>query len=181
MGMSSGNTLGLAGYPGGYPAPGIARNRRVIGAAQADQVTRPTPVQAVLQTGAIETAYHRAGAGAPVILLFADALDDPVAARLFATLSEHFRVIAPLIPAGVAFAPWLRDLIDGLGLDRPGLISEESLASSSLQFTLGDPDRVAGFVAVRRHGERAAATVSVDPAGDLTDAVAQIAALLAES
>lgn len=177
--MSSSENLMAAGYAGGYPAPGTARNRCVIGAAQAEQVTRPTPVQAVLQTGAIETTYHRAGAGAPVLLLFAEGLDDPVAARLFAALSGHFRVIAPVIPAGVAFAPWLRDLIDGLGLDRPGLVSEESLASSSLQFTLGDPDRVAGFVAVRRHGERAAATVSVDPAGDLTDAIARIAALLA--
>lgn len=138
---------------------------------------RATPVEAVLQTGAIETVYHRAGRGPAVILLFAEALADPVAARLFAGLSEHFRVIVPVLPGGVPFAPWLRDLIDGLGLDRPGLISEEDLADSSLRFSLEETERVAGFVAVRRHGEPASASVSIDLDG--ADAVARITALLA--
>lgn len=171
-----GANLSPAGYPAGYPARGPAINRWVSGRRQGGRVPSSPPIECVLQTGAVETPYHRAGAGAPVILLFADGLADPVASRLFSSLSEHFRVIAPAVPDGVPFAPWLRDLIDGLGLDRPGLISEEPLAASSLQFSLDDPDRVAGAVAVRRHGERAARPVEVG--GDLDAAVAQIVALL---
>jgi len=118
---------------------------------------RTAPVQAVLQTGTAETHYHRAGVGPPVLLLYAHALTDPLGAALFAALAARFRVIAPTLPAGVggpgaglAISTWLRDLIDGLGLERPAVIADEWLAGPLLGFVLMDRERVGGVAAVCR-------------------------------
>lgn len=117
---------------------------------------RTAPVVAVLQTGATETSYHRAGVGPPVLLLYAAALADPLGAALFAALATEFRVIAPVLPpgvgvaGGVAVSRWLRDLIDGLGLERPGVIADAWFAGPLLGFVLMDRARVGGVAAVCR-------------------------------
>lgn len=118
---------------------------------------RTAPVLAVLQTAATETTYHRAGVGPPVLLLYAQALVDPLGAALFAALATRWRVIAPELPAGVggaggglAVTAWLRDLIDGLGLERPSVVADEWFAGPLLGFVLMDRERVGGVAAVCR-------------------------------
>lgn len=146
--------------------------------------------EALLVTGATETSYHRAGAGAPVLLLFPGGLADPLGARLFERLADRFRVIAPVQPAevgkggAVPVSKWLRDLVDGLGLVRASIVADEPCAGAALGFALMELERVAGVVAVCRdpadparpvgvvedrlqHSAHGLLVVSVDPAGDL--------------
>lgn len=124
-------------------------------------------VEAVLQTGATETRYHRAGAGAPLLLLFTGAMTDPLGQALFDRLARRFRVIAPVIPAGVGagapvpIATWLRDLIDGLGLVRPSVVADEALAGALLGFSLIDPGRIDRVVAVCRDHADPASSVGM--------------------
>lgn len=144
-----------------------------------------SPVEATLQTGATETRYHRAGAGVPVLLLFARAMTDPLGAHLFARLAARFRVIVPVLPAGVgpgepvggdSSAPaagdrgvpvpvskWLRDLIDGLGLVQPSVVVDEAHAAALLRFLLVEPDRVGGVVLVcRDHADPARPAAAIE-------------------
>ncbi len=119
-------------------------------------------IEAVVQAGATETHYRRAGSGPAVLLLFPGGADDPPAARLFARLALRFRVIAPRPPASVRatarfaggdpapVADWLRDLIDGLGLVRPGLVVCHAFAPAALAFSRTDPDRAGALVALSR-------------------------------
>jgi pimeloyl-ACP methyl ester carboxylesterase len=100
----------------------------------------------VLVTGAIETVYRRAGTGAPLLLL-CNSTDSP-GRQLFEELASSCRVIAPVRPPRVPFSGWLRDLIDGLGLDRPLLVVDDSIAEVALGFAQVEGDRVSGVVAV---------------------------------
>jgi len=132
--------------------------------AHAD-VTPPDAVpaiEAVVQAGATETHYRRAGSGPAVLLLFPGGADDPPAARLFARLARRFRVIAPRPPASVRaaacfaggdptpVADWLRDLIDGLGLVRPGLVVCHAFGPAALAFSRTDPGRAGALVTLSR-------------------------------
>jgi pimeloyl-ACP methyl ester carboxylesterase len=134
--------------------------------ARAD-VTPPAPdaasaIEAVVHAGATETHYRRAGSGPVVLLLFPGGADDPPAACLFARLARRFRVIAPRPPASVRaaarfaegdpapVADWLRDLIDGLGLVRPGLVACHAFGPAALAFSRTDPDRAGALVALSR-------------------------------
>lgn len=131
-------------------------------------------IEAVVQAGAVETHYRRAGCGAPVLLLFPGGAADPLAALLFDRLARRFRVIAPLPPACVGagasaggeatpVSRWLRDLIDGLGMSRPALVADESLGVAALGFSLMDPGRAGALVAVSR--DPADPADRLDPSG----------------
>src|SRR5688572_22268608 len=114
------------------PVSAPLTNRGVIGPSYREGMLPPA-CEAVLQTGTIETHYLRAGAGAPLLLLFQTALTDTLAAALFAQLSTRYRVVAPRVPAGVGGAGmplsrWLRELVDGLGFVQPTAIADETLA-----------------------------------------------------
>lgn len=126
----------------------------------ASQTVPPAPavVEALVQVGTTETRYYRAGRGTPVLVLSrgpAGSAPTP----LFAELSRHHCAIAPELPAppggGAEGAPsadaveWLRDVIDGLGLERPGLVVDEGLALDALELALGDPERVGDLVVLR--------------------------------
>jgi pimeloyl-ACP methyl ester carboxylesterase len=98
--------------------------------------------------GVTDTSYHRAGRGAPVIVLAAD--DSRIADALLATLALQFRAIAPDIPARRSSAPsthpsfpvWLRGFLDGLGLARVALVAEARFGAAALAFALLEPERV---------------------------------------
>jgi hypothetical protein len=103
-------------------------------------------------------------------------------------------VIAPVRPAGVPFSRWLRDLIDGLGLDRPYLVADGSIAGVALGFALVEEERVGGVVAVCRDNfdplrpsgvedrlvqcTHRLLVLTVDPASDASIAAGQILAFI---
>jgi pimeloyl-ACP methyl ester carboxylesterase len=103
-------------------------------------------IEAVVQTGSFETTYRRAGYGGAVLLLVGDA--GAAGDWLFDQLAARFRTIAPLQPAGIedgsyaTFEPWLRGVIDGLGLQRPALVAGVADAAQLLRFAAVDPERV---------------------------------------
>lgn len=153
-------------------------------------------VEAVLQTGTIETRYLRAGTGTPILLLFQSTREGSLGAGLFTQLAARYRVVAPRVPdgvgcAGMPLARWLRELIDGLGLVQPTAIADESLAGALLGFALVDPGRVGGVVAVCRDEADPATSVgmlhaahgllvvavdtAVDPAKSAEQAMTEIA------
>lgn len=76
---------------------------------------------------------------------------DDVVAALPATgsLAGRFRVFVPEVPGWVAegedparAADWLREVIDALGLDRPGLVAAGGLAGLVSSFVATDGSRV---------------------------------------
>ncbi len=130
---------------------------------------RGEPTRAVLTAGGVETAYVRVGAGAPVVLLRAGT-DDGAPSPLALALADRFRVLAPVPPAtlatndGDAFAVWLRDVLDGLGVDGATIVAEGAMAPPALAFALADPLRVRRIALV------------IDDAGLTVPAPARVAA-----
>lgn len=131
-------------------------------------------VSAVIQVGTIETRYQRAGCGSPVILLGSHGVADPTDALLFRALGERFRVIAPERPqvvageppfdtaeASVSLSTWLRDMIDGLGLERPSIVADDGFGIAALSFALTDPERMDRLVVVSRDAADPALSTNV--------------------
>jgi hypothetical protein len=86
-------------------------------------------IEAYVQAGSVETSYLRAGCGAPLILLThrsaAELIEDP----LVHALSARFRLIVPLLPpVGVDAGGWLRDVMDGLGLEEARVLVDTEVA-----------------------------------------------------
>ena len=61
---------------------------------------------------------------------------------LLANLVLTERVFAPLVPTHVPFAEWLRDFLDGLGLNDVKLVADTAIASRALEFAAGERLRV---------------------------------------
>jgi pimeloyl-ACP methyl ester carboxylesterase len=108
-------------------------------------------IRAVVHAGGLETSYLRMGHGPTVLVLGVPpearvtSADTRVALADLSALAESFRVIIPLVPPpeGRRDAErWLRDLIDGLGLDRPVLLAPAELAPLLLRMARRDPDRI---------------------------------------
>lgn len=103
------------------------------------------------------TAYLRAGAGRPVVLLRTVDGPDPLWGALMSGLTSHFRVIVPTAPpAHVEFGPWLRAFLDGLGLLQVGVVAEAAVAVCVLGFAMADPDRVSHLVLISSDGNGSA-------------------------
>jgi hypothetical protein len=103
-------------------------------------------IEAVVQTGLVETSYRRAGVGEPVLIL-AGRTEREAGDWLFGQLAERFRTIAPVLPGEGELEAWLRGLIDGLGLDRPAVVAATALGAGLLRFMALDPGR-AGRIAL---------------------------------
>jgi pimeloyl-ACP methyl ester carboxylesterase len=112
-------------------------------------------VEAVVQTGPTETRYVRAGKGAPVLLLLDGGAVAAVASQLLETLVSEFRLLLPALDvhggdfadAGQgSFSMWLRNFMDGLGIDRFAVIATTACADALAAFATTDPDRVRGVV-----------------------------------
>ena len=112
-------------------------------------------VEAVVWMGGVETPYRRGGDGAFVLLLLpATGVEHD---GLFEALAADFRVIAPLrLPhddgpprksgSGGPWEAWLRDLIDGLGLDRPPLVVDAALVKEVARCARVDPGRIRAVI-----------------------------------
>ena len=73
-------------------------------------------VEAIVQIGAAETPYRRAGRGRATLLLLDTTQPDQE--RVFRRLAAAGLVIQPLVlPDTTAWPRWLRGVVDGLGLD----------------------------------------------------------------
>lgn len=106
-------------------------------------------IHAAIITRDGETRYRRRGAGRAVLLLATRPRRGPGVAALFEELSRHVRVFAPIPPRRrggkgppLAFAPWLRGVIDGLGLARPAVVAEGATGLRTLAFAMTDPERI---------------------------------------
>jgi hypothetical protein len=108
-------------------------------------------IEAVVQSGPEETRYVRAGQGATVVLLGQQPCDEIARSSTFLALAEKRRVFAAAPPAGVGHG-WLRGLIDGLGLERPEVIAERSLAGLLAGFAEAHPDRVSSVSLLEEAG-----------------------------
>jgi pimeloyl-ACP methyl ester carboxylesterase len=107
-------------------------------------------IEAVVQAGAFETSYRRAGRGGTVLLIVAGA-DHAIGDWLFVALGERFRTIAPDLPRELETAPgllatWLPALIDGLGLDQPAVVASAAHAHALLRLAARDPHRMGRLV-----------------------------------
>ena len=85
-------------------------------------------IEAVVQVGARATPYLRCGRGRSVLVL---AADRPGRQRLVERLAVSYRVIAPEPPPPdepAVFQQWVRELIEGLGLEQPLVALSRELA-----------------------------------------------------
>lgn len=89
---------------------------------------------ASLTVGTVETLYRRAGSGAPVLLLGLGRTEEAEMITRLTGPEGRRRVIVPdcttlaaLTPAATkresAFARWLSDFLQGLGLERPAVVA----------------------------------------------------------
>ncbi|HEV2130838.1 MAG TPA: hypothetical protein VGR27_07040 [Longimicrobiaceae bacterium] len=106
------------------------------------------------------TYYARLGSGEPILVLGSGEARDSLGSFLLVPLAARFRVIAPeplvedgkatlMLPGSAgapAFSSWLRDFLDGLGVEQVSIVAEGKLAIPSLCFTLSDPGRVERLV-----------------------------------
>jgi hypothetical protein len=96
-------------------------------------------VRAVVQVGATETVYIRAGRGMPLSVVLASS--EPERYRLIARFARNGRVVAPVMPAAaMTVEEWLRGVIDGLGLERPAVVLAPELAVLAQQLARTAPD-----------------------------------------
>jgi pimeloyl-ACP methyl ester carboxylesterase len=140
-------------------------------------------VEAVVQTGPVETRYVRAGRGAPVLLLFNDDAAGAAASQLLEAMVSEYRLVLPALDGhGCAssragrdsFCAWLRDFMDGLGIDRFAVIAASVYAGAIAAFTATDPDRIEAVIVLGTSSPvlaaRTAVHVRVDASGLLSPA-----------
>jgi hypothetical protein len=116
----------------------------------------PIPiVSARVSAGGVETPYERTGRGRAVVLVLDTRPDDSRAEALMARLGSQHRVFRPELVTpvwrvgGNAPVPerWLREFVEGLGLDRPIVVTDSGPASR-LGPLLQDRDRFRAWIEV---------------------------------
>jgi pimeloyl-ACP methyl ester carboxylesterase len=104
-----------------------------------------------------ELTYHRRGEGPPVVLLHAGGLGSAMWDRQFDLLTRDHTVVrydarghgeSSPVTGPYSHHEDLRDLLDGLGLDRPALVGLSLGARTAIDFAVAHPDRVADLVLV---------------------------------
>lgn len=93
--------------------------------------------------------YRRAGTGRPLLVLRSSLEAQPFWAELDAALVGAFRVLIPDVPTtGVDVAAWMRDFLEGVGLERVTIIADDSLCITALELVLLNADQVERMVLV---------------------------------
>lgn len=81
--------------------------------------------------------YHRAGAGRPLVLLRSAAGPDALWPELEEQLVARFRVFTPELPADCEdVAGWVKDFLEGVGLDRVVVVAADPCCLSALELAL---------------------------------------------
>ena len=90
----------------------------------------PEPVEGLLQAGSLETPYRRMGRGRPVLLLLPGAAP-AVRDGVFRGLAREGLVVEPLwLPPVETWTGWLQDLVEGLGLEHPDVMAEDTVLAA---------------------------------------------------
>jgi pimeloyl-ACP methyl ester carboxylesterase len=93
--------------------------------------------------------YHRAGAGRPLVLLRSAATPDSLWPELEEQLVAKFRVFTPELPADCEdVAAWVKDFLEGVGLDRIPLVAADPCCLSALELALLGADQIERLVLV---------------------------------
>jgi pimeloyl-ACP methyl ester carboxylesterase len=116
---------------------------------------QPRVIEALLQSGSQATPYVRAGDGEVALLVRAVPCGEIARSRTFRRIAQRRRVIGAAPPPG-AGVEWLRDLIDGLGLDRPEVMGDRGLAALLLGFAAAHPERVSRVTLLDEEAEAVA-------------------------
>ncbi len=104
-----------------------------------DHAPEPS-ILAVVQSGPWETPYRRAGRGHPVLLLL-PGTSEARRTRVFASLGGSRLVIEPSrMPALPDRVGWLSQLVEGLGLDRPDVVTDTEGSFTVRDLLLQAPD-----------------------------------------
>jgi pimeloyl-ACP methyl ester carboxylesterase len=92
--------------------------------------------------------YHRAGAGRPLVLLRA-AASDALWPELEEQLVARYRVLTPELPPDCAdVAAWVKDFLEGVGLDRVVVVATDPCCLSALELALLGAQQIERLVLV---------------------------------
>jgi pimeloyl-ACP methyl ester carboxylesterase len=92
--------------------------------------------------------YHRAGAGRPLVLLRA-AASDALWPELEEQLVARYRVLTPELPPDCAdVAAWVKDFLEGVGLDRVLVVATDPCCLSALELALLGAQQIERLVLV---------------------------------
>lgn len=93
----------------------------------------PRVIEALVQAGAFESRYVRAGSGSRLVLLLSGQRRAWLDGSLLPQLAARYCVVVPEIPGGCApdeVAQWLQTFLDGIGVERCAVVAEPDLAAS---------------------------------------------------
>lgn len=81
--------------------------------------------------------YHRAGVGRPLVLLRTATVPDALWPELEEQLVARFRVFTPELPPDCEdVAGWVKDFLEGVGLDRVVVVAADPCCLSALELAL---------------------------------------------
>jgi pimeloyl-ACP methyl ester carboxylesterase len=93
--------------------------------------------------------YHRAGAGRPIVLLRAAEGRESIWPELDAQLVARYRVFTPELPPDCGdVAGWMKDFLEGVGLDRVLLVAADPCCLAALELALLGPEQIERLVLV---------------------------------
>jgi pimeloyl-ACP methyl ester carboxylesterase len=113
-------------------------------------VVQPEVVRAAVHAAGARMEYWRGGSGPAVLLTHASTADPDWHAPWLRVLAGRFRVFAPY-PWGEEDQPLalrLQHFLDGLGLERVGVITDQTHAAEVLWLALAEPERIERIVIV---------------------------------
>src|SRR4051812_23305071 len=101
--------------------------------------THPAPPVSLAEVRAHDQVmrYHRAGVGRPLVLLRTAASPDELWPELEEQLVARFRVFTPELPPDCEdVAAWVKDFLEGVGLDRVVVVATDPCCLSALELAL---------------------------------------------
>ena len=111
--------------------------------------THPAGTLAEVRAHDLVMRYHRAGVGRPLVLLRAAAGPASIWPELDAQLVARYRVFTPELPAHCDdVAAWVKDFLEGVGLDRVLLVAADPCCLSALELALLAADQIERLVLV---------------------------------
>ena len=93
--------------------------------------------------------YQRSGVGRPLVLLRSAAVPDALWPELDEQLVARFRVFTPELPPDCAdVAAWVKDFLEGVGLDRVTIVAADPCCLAALELALLGAQQIERLVLV---------------------------------